>query len=318
MIGAGEFVFHRLTGQWRQDACHALQAGCYDSRTDSMVGGILPGHGLPAAAYSPMRRGHETQPLGSHGAALLHLPAGIPVAGPYNDHEAGFLSVQAVSRQPLQASLGTAWVGNFILPETLRGHAPFQFSIPSPCGPGRQVIMPLLTGNVTWDWSLTTFLHPEHEKALERSAEVFARLILPPPGVVALPWLNRPNPLQPAHTGAACLCGLGPATTSEDLLRAVATGMVLEFSRVFSGLLQAGAVDALVLGGGAMNGRQFQALFAAAAGSLPALRITETDLLGTRGCLHVFDSVASSAAVEPLAARHPGARGGISRSPRCV
>ena len=41
---------------------------------------------------APLRPGHETAPLSAAGARLLGLTAGIPVAGPYNDHEAGHLA----------------------------------------------------------------------------------------------------------------------------------------------------------------------------------------------------------------------------------
>ena len=35
--GAGDFVFFRLTGIWRQDAGNALQIGCYDARARRIV-----------------------------------------------------------------------------------------------------------------------------------------------------------------------------------------------------------------------------------------------------------------------------------------
>ena len=300
-LGLGPFLFHQLTGQWRQDACDALQAGCYDTRSDSLTRWSLNGWGLPLKSYAPIRQGHATHPLSTEASRMLGLPAGIPVSGPYSDHEAGYLSVQSVSERPLQGSLGTAWVGNFLLPPGVCGRAPVQFSIPSPGGPGRLIIMPLLTGNVTWDWALRTFLHtPNLRKALSRSEEVFGDRILPPAGLMAIPWLNRPNPLVPGSTGAACFHGASPSTSTDDLLRALAAGMVLEFFRVLRAPLESGTIDSLVVGGGAAHGVQFQALFAAACGSLPGFRLVDPDLTGARGCLHAFSARASSAPVVPL------------------
>lgn len=299
-VGAGEHVYFALTGQWRQDACHALQSGCYDAVHNRLTTRPLAELGLPTDFYAPLRRGHETHPLMPAAAALLKLSAGIPVAGPYNDHEGGFLSVLHVSRRPLECSLGTAWVGNFILPPTFRGGSPFQLCIAAPTGNGRQVIMPLLTGNVTLDWALATFVHSDHKTAVSRAAEILAKQILPPPGLVALPWLNRPNALRSAHNGSAALFGIGPATTRADLFRAVVAAMEFEFARVFDRVTKSGAVDSLVLCGGAAKSAHVRSLFAALFAPMPIHRVIETELMGTRGCLYAFDSQIARAPVAPV------------------
>ncbi len=301
-VGAGEFAGFHLTGQWRQDACHALQSGVYDARRNRLTDRSLVELGLRADFAAPLRDGHAIAPLNAAGARLLQLPAGIPVAGPYNDHEAGYLSVRHVSRRPLECSLGTAWVGNFILPPGRAGRSPFQLVIAAPTGRGQQVIMPLLTGNVTWDWALANFVHADHRTALARMTRVFAERIMPAPGLVALPWLNRPNALRPELTGSAAFFGMGPATSGDELLRAVAAGMVFEFARVFAPVAEAGAIDSLVLCGGAARATHFQALFAALFAPLPVTRVIEADLMGARGCLQAFDTPATRAATQPVPA----------------
>jgi len=322
-VGAGEHVCFALTGQWRQDGCNALQCGCYDARRHRLTTQPLIRLGLPEDFFAPLRQGHETHPLTQHAAALLRLPSGVPVAGPYNDHEAGYLSVLQAPpspplhkgrkrggrlyeggnggcRRPLECSLGTAWVGNFVLPSAFRGSSPFQLCIPAPNGNGRLVIMPLLTGNVTLDWALAAFVHADHQTALARAAAILSEQLLPPPGLVALPWLNRPNALRPALTGSAAFFGVGPATTSACLFRAVVAGMVFEFARVFDGVAQSGAVDSLVLCGGAAKSAQVCALFAALFDPLPVQRVIETELMGTRGCLYAFDPRIARAPVAPV------------------
>ena len=299
-IGAGEHVYFALTGQWRQDACHALQSGCYDAVRDRLTTRALAALDLPADFHAPLRQGHDMHPLAPGGAALLKLPVGIPVAGPYNDHEAGFLSVRHVSGRPLECSLGTAWVGNFVLPATCRGGAPFQFRIASPTDDGRLTIMPLLTGNVTLDWALAAFVHGNHRTALARAAGILAERLLPPPGLAAVPWLNRPNALRPTHNGSAALFGIGPATTRADCLRAVVLAMVCEFARVFDGLTKSGAVDGLVLCGGAARIARVRVLFAALFAPLPVHCVTAAELMGTRGCLHAFDPRIARAPVAPV------------------
>ncbi len=288
-VGAGEFICFALTGIWRQDPCHALQSGCYDAQKNRITLQPMQRLELPSDWVAPLRPGHQTLPLAPRLADRLQLSAGTPVAGPYNDHEAGYLSVQHLSARPLEVSLGTAWVGNFVLPEEARGGAPFQFCIPAPGGSGKQVILPLLTGNVTLDWALATFVHYDRASALAQADGILAHSLLPPPGLMALPWLNRPNALCPGRTGCAALFGLGPATTAEDMFRAVVSAMVLEFARVFEAVRKRGAVDSLVLCGGAAKNPHLCSLFAALFDPVPVHRVLEADLMGARGCLYPFD-----------------------------
>lgn len=299
-IGAGEHVYFTLTGTWRQDACHALQSGCYDAVKNRLTTRPMTRLGLPADFFAPLRHGHETHPLTPEAATLLQLPVGVPVAGPYNDHEAGYLSVLQTSRLPLECSLGTAWVGNFVLPPSFQGGSPFQLCIPAPTGNGRQVIMPLLTGNVTLEWALSTFVHADHQTALDRATGIFSEQMLPPPGLVALPWLNRPNALRPAQTGCGAFFGVGPATTSADLFRAVVAAMAFEFARVFDPVMKSGAVDSLVLCGGAAKNPHICSLFAALCAPLPIHQVIETELMGTRGCLYAFSPQIARAHTAPV------------------
>ncbi len=292
-VGIGEWVFHKLTGCWRQDACNALQIGCYDVHSGDLSEKPLKGRGYSSSFFAPMRKGHDTCPLSASAARRFNLPEGIPVLGPYNDHEAGYLSVVQVSNNPLECSLGTAWVGNFCLPLKSKGESSFQLAIPAPTGRGRLIIQPLLTGNVTWDWALETFVHPNQRKALDKQEEIFEVSLLPPDGLISLPWVNRPNPLSPDINGAGCLFGMNPSTTNEDLLRAVGAGMCYELARVFERVKEEKKVDSLVLCGGASRGRVFQQMIAGLFDPLPVYRILDEDAMGTRGCLFPFSEKVS-------------------------
>ncbi|HIJ73001.1 MAG TPA: FGGY-family carbohydrate kinase [Candidatus Hydrogenedentes bacterium] len=287
-IGAGEYLYFNLTGQWRQDPCHALQSGCYDARRARLSDNGPRVVGETAAFFAPVRQGHTTHPLRKEAARSLKLSEGIPVAGPYMDQEAGFLSVAHTSKQPLACSLGTAWVGSFRLPAPARGSSPSQLVIPDPSGRGRLVIQPLLSGNVTWDWGLETFVHASLKKALATHAAVLKGRILPPRGLVALPWLYRPNPFRPHLAGGGGFMGISPATTKADMFRAVIAGMAYELFRVFSGLQERGVMDAVVLCGGASRGQPFQQLIARLFRPLPAYCVVEDDWAGARGCLCAF------------------------------
>lgn len=150
--------------------------------------------------------------------------------------------------------------------------------------------MPLMTGNVTFDWALSTFVHAKPAVMLRQIARIFSRSILPAPGLVALPWLNRPNALCPDQTGCGAFFGVSPATSPADLLRAVVAAMVFEFARVLGPVVKSGAVDSLALCGGAAKSPHIRSLFAALFASVPVHQVIETEWMGARGCLYAFDA----------------------------
>lgn len=299
--GAGDFTFYHLTGVWRQDACHALQTGIYDARTNTASKELAGLVELPVDFFPPLRDGHRTHPLSAAAAKSLGLPEGIPVAGPYMDHEAGFLSATQVSARPLQCSLGTAWVGNFELPGNVKGHTPFQLAIPSPASEGTLVVQPLLTGNVTWNWALDTFVGGSAASALSMQARLLHAALLPPAGLTCVPWLNRPHPLDPTLLGGCTFAGLGPSTDRSDLLRAAVAGMGYELHRVFQSVASTGVIDSIVLSGGTSQSPHFQQLIAELFAPLPAFLLEDAGWMGTRGCLHAFSAEAARSRAMPIA-----------------
>jgi len=283
--GVGEYLFYRLTGVWRQDAGNAIQVGSYNARTKRLDPAALDLIGVPLSFVAPLRQGHEMAALTKAAAKALELRSGIPVAGPYIDQEAGYMSASGASERPLHCSLGTAWVGNFVLPKDTTGRSPSQIVIPSPVGHGRLVIQALPAGNVTWDWALETFYGGDHRQALRHAASDFARQLLPPEGLIMLPWCTQSNPLLPAAPGGGAFLGVAATTSRSDLLRAVAAGMACELARVFHEVKTSGAIDSLILGGGASKGAHFRKLLAALFAPLPVLQQTDQDLAAARGAL---------------------------------
>ena len=295
LVGAGERLYFRLTGRWRQDPCHALQIGGYNVPQRRLDTRLLAVIGRPLSVVPPLRNGHETHPLARQAARRFGLPEGVPVAGPYMDHEAGFLSAAGVSDRPLQCSLGTAWVGNFVLPNHERWQSPTHLVLPALTDDGWLVVQPLLTGNTTWDWALTTLLDRDIKKALAVSRALFKKTLLPPAGLTALPWFNMAHPFEADAHGAGGFFGMNPATRPHDLVRALAAAMVYEMKRVFSNVIDQNQADSLVLGGGAGKDPALQTLFAALFAGTPVLAAAEPDLIGARGSLHLFGTRAAHA-----------------------
>jgi sugar (pentulose or hexulose) kinase len=77
--------------------------------------------------------------------------------------------------------------------------------------------------------------------------------------------------------------------------------MAFEFARVFAPVAR-GALDSLVLCGGASRAAHFQALFATLFSPLPVYKITESDLMAARGSLFAFESRAIAAPVRRVRA----------------
>ena len=304
-IGAGEYLFHKLTGVWRQEAGSAIQIGVYDAARGELDETPLTSLGLPLAFTAPLRRGHETSPLWASGAAFLGLREGIPVAGPYIDQEAGYLGAAAAIDGPLQLSLGTAWVGNFTLPNSMHGESPYQLVLDAATENGRFVVQPLLTGNTGWDWALEQFLGVRGEDAFAKADEVFAESLLPPPGLCVVPWFSQPSPFAPDAYGAGAFAGVNPQTRGADLLRAVALGMACEAMRVFAGLREIGAIDSVVLTGGGRNAAYLRTMLAGLFAPLRVTYETDDDLAVTRGALTAFEGAAKRCRLEEVAAPIP-------------
>jgi sugar (pentulose or hexulose) kinase len=313
-VGAGEYLFHRLTGVWRQDAGNAIQIGSYNAVTQQLDQSLLDLVGVPLSFVAPLRQQHETAALSDSGSQLLSLDAGTPVVGPYIDQEAGYLSSLSASARPLHCSLGTAWVGNFILPRHMAGASPTQLVLPSPDGPGRLVVQPLMAGNVTWDWGLEQLLDKSQAKALDKADSIFAESVLPPDGLIAVPWFTQSNPLNASDYGGGAFFGVGAQTNKADLLRALAVGMACELARVFDDLKRSDAIKCVVLGGGASKGAFFRDLIAALFDPMPVVCQTDQDLCVARGAVYAFGKRAAQAKTERVRSSRNGFRERVQRS----
>lgn len=296
-VGAGDYLYHMLTGVWRQEAGSALQIGPYNVRARQLDARPLEALGLSLDFVPPLRDGHSTRALSVSGASLLELPSGIPVAGPYIDQEAGFRAAAAAVDSPLHVSLGTAWVGNFQIADKRAGDSPYQLVLPADKPTERLVVLPLLTGNAAWEWALREFVGGAGAKALANAKALLGRLPFPHAGLCVLPWHAQENPLQPGAYGGGAVVGMNTNTTKEDLLSATAVGLVLELGRAFAALRDSGAIQNVVLSGGASNGEHFQRLIAALMAPLPVWQ-ADSDLAGARGALCGFGGKAPRTALK--------------------
>jgi L-xylulokinase len=310
-VGAGEFLFFHLTGCWRQDAGNAVQMGCYDARRQSLATKPLELVGLSLEAVAPLRQGHRTAMLSSRGAALMRLPEHLPTAGPYMDHEAGYLAVTGLGRRVMQCSLGTAWVANYLSSGGPPLPGAMSLVLPSPLGGGRLVIRVMLAGNASWDWGAATLVGAS-PRAMERAQRELADRLLPPEGLTALPWLTMPNPLAAGCAGAGGFLGISTTTSRTDLLAALAAGMCYEMARLVQPVLKLRRADCVVLSGGASHVASIRALLAGLLAPAPVAHLAD-DFAGCRGAVWAFDHRVVPRHASPVPLPDAGQRRAIRR-----
>jgi len=199
-------------------------------------------------------------------------------------------------------SLGTAWVGNVMLDAADKWTSPYQLVLPGITGPGWLVVQPLLTGNIVLDWALETFVHGEHEQAIAALPGIFAKDLLPPEGLTAFPWLNRPNPFLPGVLGAGMFSGLNLGVQRSDLYKALAASLTFEMERVFEDVRTARRAGCVVVGGGASKGGFFVQLLSALFHPLPVFTYEDGDLSGARGVLYALSRKVAKARARRAAA----------------
>ena len=276
-VGAGDWMYHALTGIWQQDAGSAIQIGSYNARTNRLDDTLLSCIKIPVSKFAPLRPANASAPLTAAAANRLGLMEGIPVAGPYFDQEASYIDASQCSKQPLQVALGTAWVGNFTLPSNVAGKSATQIVVPHPTNTGKLIVQPLLAAGVLWDAAFERFADSNPRRLLS----VFRKALFPPAAVECFP-INVTN-------GAGLHFPIkSDSVHADDLLRATSAMLVFEFRRIFESILAQRVADAIVLCGGASRAEHFQRLFAAVAAPIPVMVQQDQDFSVARGAVHLF------------------------------
>jgi sugar (pentulose or hexulose) kinase len=236
------------------------------------------------------------------------------------DHEAGFLA-GAASAGPdvLQCSLGTAWVGNSLQAALPPPPGGMNLVLPAPIerdgadsGSGERLILRVLpAGNATLDWAFATFAGRRGAASRRRAEEILARRLLPPPGLVGLPWLTRPNPLAEAG-GCGGVLGADTHTGRDDLLRASVAGLCFAFRHVLEPVLAAGDIDPVLLTGGASQSAAVRSLLAALLHPRAVCYSPDADQTGTGGSVWAFNVSAARQETRPVAPPEGGMRAEVT------
>ena len=218
----GGWIGRRLTGQWILGICDASGMFPIDQATldydakrladfDALVAKAASGATLPPLRDllpSVRRVGEDGGSLDAHGAALLGLPEGTPLAPAEGDQPAALAGSLVAAAGTVSMSFGTSVVANSV------GDRPFQGvdkGVDHFCAvDGKPINMVLLRNGTTAMNTIVGLLGG----VLPAGSDPFATmmpLVLTAPddcgGLLALPFLDDEPGLGVAHGGSACLVG---------------------------------------------------------------------------------------------------------------
>ena len=263
----GGWIARRLTGQWTLGIGDASgmfpinQATLdYDAKRladfDALVARTAPGLALPPLREllpAVRRAGDDAGSLDAHGAALMGLPQGIPVAAAEGDQPAALAGSLVAAAGTVSMSFGTSVVANSV------GDRPFQGvdkAVDHFCAVDGKPI------NMVWLRNGTTAMNTVvgmFGGVLPAGDDPFATvmpLVLAAPddcgGLAALPFMDDEPGLGVSQGGTACLVGLDAANaTPGNAAKAMLLATIFNL-RMGSDMLQAQGFprQEIVLSGG--------------------------------------------------------------------
>jgi len=259
IMGAKDYLFWWLTGDWATDPSTASGVGCYDLAAGAWlpeVAAIAGAAELPAVMPSTTLR-----PLTATAAARTGLPAGLPVCLGAADSVAGMLALGATAPGDIAYITGTSTVIAGVSKEFVTDAEARCLVTPLATGDGWGLEMDLVsTGSaVSWLARLLRLGRGGEGKLMELAAAAGAGDAEPPDVATRqndpplfLPFLGRGEQgalWDPDLRGA--VVGLDLAHSSADLALALMDGIVIESCRCLDVLEKNGLPPAPVRASGA-------------------------------------------------------------------
>lgn len=216
----GGWLAYRLTGQWNLGIGDASgmfpidqQTLNYDEERLAQFDSIASGAGKSAPALSQLLpkvcvAGTDGGTLNDHGASLLGLPAGIPVAPAEGDQPAALAGSLIGKAGTVSMSFGTSVVANSVSDRAFEG---VSRAVDHFCAAdGKPINMVLLRNGTTFMNAIVETLGASGEPA-DAFKNVIPQLLAAPAdcqGVVALPFLDDEPGLGISEGGMGTIAGL--------------------------------------------------------------------------------------------------------------
>jgi sugar (pentulose or hexulose) kinase len=225
----GGWIARRLTGQWLLGIGDASgmfpiqQAGLdYDAKRladfDALVARVAPGLPLPPLRDllpQVRRAGDDAGSLDAHGAALLGLPQGIPVAAAEGDQPAALAGSLVAAAGTVSMSFGTSVVANSVSDRPFQGVGK---AVDHFCAvDGKPINMVFLRNGTTAMNTIVGLLGGVMPAGSDPFATVMPLVLAAPDdcgGLAALPFMDDEPGLGVSRGGTASLVGLDPANAT--------------------------------------------------------------------------------------------------------
>ncbi len=278
LLGAADYIAHKLTGVAVTDTTTATTTGLLDIRTRSTLSpDLFAAMGLSdVLPLLPKVNpgGALAGPLRTDAAQALRLKPNIPVY--HGPGDAGATTLGAGSGEPghIYAYIGTSgWVAFTSTAQITQNTG--IFTLAHPALASYIYIAPLLTAGGNLDWLRELFGVQDHALLIEAAQH--------PSPILYLPYLNgeRSPFTDPLARGA--FIGLNARHNRADLSRAVLQGVIYAYRHALDVLI-AEPVTGLMLTGGGTRSAAWCQLFADILG-IPIQIANDAENVGVRGAV---------------------------------
>jgi len=258
-LGVGDFLVHRLTGQFASDLSAACEMLLVDAQTGDWSAELCALGGVDATMQAALGwAGRVIGPLTPAAAAATGLPADTLVVAGGGDQPCACLGMGMLAPGQVALATGTAWVITSVTDSARLEDVPPAMDLGFHVAPGRRLISQFLGGfGATVDWWLQQAWQPPDPSQALPIQELYrcldAALALSAPGSQGLLFtpLSGPSQLPDAAPGGV-LFGLQLAHTRSDMARAILEGCGFEVRWALDRLRESGlAIAELWIAGGA-------------------------------------------------------------------
>lgn len=285
LIGAADFIAHRLTGHYVSDTTSAATSGLVDLNAQSWLSDDLMSR-LALTAVQPLlpglvSGGAKIGTVTAQSAALIGVSADLPVYLGPGDAGAASLGMGGGMPGRPYAYIGTSgWIA---FTSRLRGDATRGvWTLPHP-NPDLWIgIAPLLTAGGGFEWVRSVVGADDVAALIERAISLHSDE--QQGSLIYLPYLNgERSPIKdPAARGA--FIGLTAHHTAENLAYAVLEGTAFAFRHALEALVSDTTVQALALTGGGARSPLWNQLLANVIG-VPTQEAAEPEYTTLRGAV---------------------------------
>ena len=286
VFGAADYIGVCMTGNVASDATTASTTGLWNLTECALLSDELLERleldWLRPLLPTVVPGGARIGDLSETAAAVLQLPAGIPVFLGPGDAGAATIGAGCGEPGPAYAYVGTSgWVGFSALEIGEAAAGVLTLAHPEP---GRYIqVVPMMTSAGNLDWLQSIFSERSHEEIIHEALE------RQPSNLLFLPYLHGERAPFDDPFARGAYVGISASTTTADLWRALLEGLVFAYRHTLSALSPQPPEKLTLIGGGARNTALNQ-LFADIIG-LPVHLPPDAENAGLHGALRAVEVV---------------------------